>query len=285
MTNRAMKDGLNSSILPHSRGASGGKGLPTRCHAIHKILFDAKMPLTQGEIERQLSSFGYNQKTIDVTTNHLRSLCNGLGSDNLIAAIRDNQGRYSLTPEARRKLASSPFSDKLSEISNPSPFNANDQSSCTANLDLLPVGQASVEETDNGNNTEVTGSETQTGAGFGNPGENKIVESAAIQAVVKTYRVDGWLVQSVERDRCGYDLICSKGEMVQNVEVKGVKGDALCFNITAGEVDQARNNPKFYLVVVTSALSPTFKITKYSGAEFCRRFTLNPIQYRAILRL
>jgi hypothetical protein len=123
----------------------------------------------------------------------------------------------------------------------------------------------------------------QAGAGFGDPAENKLVEMAAVRAVVKAYEVDGWSVRSVERDKCGFDLECSKNGAVEHVEVKGVRGTALCFIITEGEVEQARWNLKFFLVVVTSALSASPKLTKFSGGEFCRRFDLSAIQYRAAL--
>ena len=38
----------------------------------------------------------------------------------------------------------------------------------------------------------------RAGAGFGDPAENKLVESAAIRAVVKSYEEDGWTVRLVE---------------------------------------------------------------------------------------
>lgn len=126
--------------------------------------------------------------------------------------------------------------------------------------------------------------DAQTGAGFGDPAENKLVEVAAVRAVVKTYQGDGWSVRSVERDKCGFDLECTKNGSVENVEVKGVRGTATCFIITAGEVKQAQTNPNFVLMIVASALSQTPKITRYSGEEFSQRFELSAIQYRAVLR-
>lgn len=125
---------------------------------------------------------------------------------------------------------------------------------------------------------------SQGGAGFGDPAENRLVESAAVRAVVAHYQECGWTVRSVERDKCGFDLECVKGEIVEQVEVKGVRGTGLCFIITAGEVRQARTNPKFFLVAVTSALSGSPTLTKFSGADFVQRFDLAAVQYRAILR-
>jgi hypothetical protein len=71
---------------------------------------------------------------------------------------------------------------------------------------------------------------------------------------------------------------------MEDVEVKGVRGSQPCFTITAGELDQALNNGRFFLAVVTSALSSSRRSTKYSGAEFCRRFKLSALQYRAVLQ-
>ncbi len=105
-----MRDGLNSSILPNINGASGSKGLPPRTHAIHAILYRSAMPLSLEEIERQLASWGYEAATVDVTRNHLRSLCVGWGRDKIVAAEQDEQGRYALTREGRSQLAAGPFS-------------------------------------------------------------------------------------------------------------------------------------------------------------------------------
>ena len=127
------------------------------------------------------------------------------------------------------------------------------------------------------------GKETQGSAGFGNPIENKLVESNAIREVVREYEQEGWAVRSVERAKCGFDLECQKDGIVKNVEVKGVRAAEPCFIITAGEVEQARSNTNFVLVVVTSALSASPILTKYDCAEFCRRFKLSVIQYRAVL--
>jgi hypothetical protein len=125
---------------------------------------------------------------------------------------------------------------------------------------------------------------TQSGAGFGDAAENKLVETRAVRAVIKHYEQSGWSVRSVERDKCGFDLECKKAGTVEQLEVKGVRGSGLCFVITAGEVKQARENPKFFLMVVTSALSSSPTLTKFSGREFGQRFNLSAIQYRAAFK-
>jgi hypothetical protein len=122
------------------------------------------------------------------------------------------------------------------------------------------------------------------GAGFGDSIENKLVEDAAVDAVKTCYEKDGWTVGSVEREKRGFDLECRKGQVVENVEVKGVRGTKQSFIITAGEVEQARRNNEFVLIVVTSALSKSPVLTRYSGAEFGRKFELAAVQYRAVVR-
>jgi hypothetical protein len=145
--------------------------------------------------------------------------------------------------------------------------------------ELIPTGSFGDRSTPNSG-----GPAGQTGAGFGDPAENKLVESAAVRAVVAHYEAGGWSVRSVERDKCGFDLECSKGGVVEQVEVKGIRGDGLCFVITAGEVKQAQTNLSFFLMAVTSALTASPTLTKFSGAEFVKRFDLAAIQYRAALK-
>ena len=60
--------------------------------------------------------------------------------------------------------------------------------------------------------------------------ENKKVEEAAIAVVKEKYDLAGWKVRSVERDKCGFDLECHKGETTENVEVKGVSGTEQSFS-------------------------------------------------------
>jgi hypothetical protein len=182
----------------------------------------------------------------------------------------DNQatrGVRELTPESAALL------DKIIGVTDKLP--RSDQL-ITVTEELLRTGQVQ----------DSTGESTQKqdGAGFGNSVENKEVEEAAIRTVKKQYEADGWQVRSVERDGCGFDLECRKGQVVEDVEVKGVSGTKQIFVITAREAEQARKNPNFVLIVVTSALSASPGLTRYSGAKFCRRFDLSAMQYRAALR-
>jgi hypothetical protein len=124
---------------------------------------------------------------------------------------------------------------------------------------------------------------TAGGAGFGNPEDNKEVETVAIAFVTNMYESKGWRVKSVENEKCGFDLICTNGETIENVEVKGISGDGLNFIITTGELEEAKKNNEFVLYAVTQALSVPHS-NKFSGAELSEMFNMVPLQYRAVYK-
>lgn len=148
---------------------------------------------------------------------------------------------------------------------------------------FIVIDPATSQKEDGDGDNEALQQTVLSGAGFGNPEENKEVEKAAIAIVKKKYKLDGWTVKSVERDKCGYDLECHKGETTENIEVKGVRGSEQSFFITAREVQQAQTDPKFVLFLVTSALTSPV-LSRYSGPEFVRCFELKVVQYRAARR-
>lgn len=123
----------------------------------------------------------------------------------------------------------------------------------------------------------------RSGAGFGNPETNCKVEHAAISVVTEWYQSEGWSVQSVEPEKCGYDLLCRKNLDENHVEVKGIQGDLISFIITIGEVNRGRNDPDFVLGVVSSALTDSPKLTLFDGESFNSDFDLSPLSFRATL--
>ncbi len=125
---------------------------------------------------------------------------------------------------------------------------------------------------------------SKAGAGYGNPEMNRKVERAAISFVYKWYEERGWKVESVETQKCGYDLRCTKQKVEEDVEVKGIKGTGLSFIITANEVRQARNNSDFVICIVNSALSDNPRMTQYRGKEFIEEFDFVELAFRASLR-
>jgi hypothetical protein len=121
------------------------------------------------------------------------------------------------------------------------------------------------------------------GGGFGNPETNRKVEQAAVSFVKNYYEQNHWSVESVESEKCGYDLLCTKNSIQEHVEVKGIQGNLVSFIITNGEVRQSQSNENFVLCAVTSVLSnPT--LHRFSAIEFRKKFALEPISYRASLK-
>ncbi len=119
------------------------------------------------------------------------------------------------------------------------------------------------------------------GAGFGSPENNKRVEQAAITTTHTWYEKQGWTVKSVERDKCGYDLRCTRGDLEEHVEVKGIQGDQPIFIITAGEVRCLMLDRRQVTCVVTNALAPSPRLLRYSRDEFLGLYDLEPLAFRA----
>jgi hypothetical protein len=128
--------------------------------------------------------------------------------------------------------------------------------------------------------TEGTNSAANVSAGFGLAVENREVERAAIAAARELLQRDGWTVTSVEAQRVGYDLYCTRGDEVRRAEVKGIRGSGLDFVITAAEYARAMEDSAFELIVVSSVLSAP-QITRFSGAEIASQYDFAPIAYRA----
>ena len=119
----------------------------------------------------------------------------------------------------------------------------------------------------------------RAGGGFGQAEQNTQVEEAAIQAVQRWYRRRGWSVVSVEKEGCGFDLLCNRDGQEVHVEVKGVSGDAERFIATANEVRRAREDDHFVLAFVPDALSQKPAIHFWSGRYLCDAFRFDPIQF------
>lgn len=144
------------------------------------------------------------------------------------------------------------------------------------------VSRAQAKEPDSAETAQLAES-LASGAGFGDPETNRLVESAAVIRVTEHYRKRGWEVLDVSREKRGYDLECIKGRATQHVEVKGVAGDRQAINLTENERRQAAEDRAFVLVIVTSALlNPTLHI--YTAEEMFSGFEIVPMVHRAVLR-
>jgi len=123
-----------------------------------------------------------------------------------------------------------------------------------------------------------------TGAGFGDPDTNRKVEQAAVARVTRDLKKKGYTVLSREAERIGYDLEATCGSQILHVEVKGVSGPMLKFPITAGELNRAKEDPRFRISVVTEALQRAATISNFTGQQFIKRFATRPISYLASAR-
>ncbi|TWU33454.1 hypothetical protein Q31b_57710 [Novipirellula aureliae] len=108
----------------------------------------------------------------------------------------------------------------------------------------------------------------------------KEVERTAVRVVTKIYRKAKWHVKSVERENVGYDLRCTKGDLLDCVEVKGTSGVDERFIITVNELNKAKTDPQFVLYIVTNVLKKPVP-HKYSGKQLINKFDIQPIQFRA----
>jgi hypothetical protein len=118
---------------------------------------------------------------------------------------------------------------------------------------------------------------------FGDAASNSEVEQAAITAVRNDYEARGWTVRSVERDRIGFDLECTRLGESEHVEVKGTSGVEIGFIITVGERDRSHADPRFVLYVVTEARTRSI-LHRFSGQDVSSRFDFRPLQFRARLK-
>ncbi|WP_446215535.1 protein NO VEIN domain-containing protein [Micromonospora sp. IBHARD004] len=97
---------------------------------------------------------------------------------------------------------------------------------------------------------------SSSGAGFGNPITNRLVETAAMDAVRAHYEAMGWQVTDDSRHCYGWDVTCtSPTGAVDRVEVKGVSGSDPSILLTRNEFRSAREDQGWRLAVVTKALA------------------------------
>ncbi len=85
---------------------------------------------------------------------------------------------------------------------------------------------------------------------------NKVIEQRAVQAALQAMSADGW-VMTADRQLhgVGYDLEFTRSHRKLHVEVKGIQGSRLAFNLTPKELWCAQNDPAWILIAVTRALS------------------------------
>ena len=122
-----------------------------------------------------------------------------------------------------------------------------------------------------------------SGAGFGTPKQNRLVEKSARQALMKYFPRHKYKIRSREKENIGYDFDVRSANETLHVELKGVSGTDLSFVITANEVKCACKDQRFRLAVVTNARTAP-RVWLFTAKEFLKRFTLKPLAYYANVR-
>lgn len=118
------------------------------------------------------------------------------------------------------------------------------------------------------------------GAGFGDPETNRRVEEMAVSEVTRHFEEKGWRVRSVEREKTGYDLKCIRGRTERHLEVKGIQGRASVFILTSVERRRAERDRRFWISIVTAALSSKPGVEIVPGHELIRAFSFEPLAFR-----
>lgn len=101
---------------------------------------------------------------------------------------------------------------------------------------------------------------------------NRVTEVRAVEIATAYLSSKGWALKHDRQiDGVGYDLEFQKEESTLYVEVKGIRGNDLVFNMTAKEWHQSLNLHGFVLIAVTNALdNETFKIHVLWPDQICK---------------
>jgi hypothetical protein len=87
--------------------------------------------------------------------------------------------------------------------------------------------------------------------------KNRLAERRAVELATAGLEASGWILAADRQgDGVGYDLEFTRGDEVLKVEVKGIQGPKLQFNVTPKEYWRAETDDRWLLVAVTSVLSP-----------------------------
>jgi uncharacterized protein DUF3883 len=94
------------------------------------------------------------------------------------------------------------------------------------------------------------------------PERRREIEEAAIKVVSKHFKKRKYLVEDCQRDKCGYDLMATKGDAILCIEVKGRSGVDVIADFTINEYASIRREQagkfadgSYRICIVTDALS------------------------------
>ncbi len=97
---------------------------------------------------------------------------------------------------------------------------------------------------------------------------------------------NGWrLLRDCQALGVGFDLEFEKGGTIRHVEVKGVGGSRLAFNMTALEWRRVLEDREFFVIAVTSVLDPSSTHVHVLTRNTLQDADRSPVQYRLNVRL
>ena len=123
-------------------------------------------------------------------------------------------------------------------------------------LDLQPPAAPTYEET--AGSSVLTGGPSMPSRSSSDRRRDRVAELRAVELTTGALQADGWtLTADRQKDGVGYDLEFSRDGQTLKVEVKGIQGPRLVFNVTPKEAWRAETDDAWVLVAVTQVLSPT----------------------------
>lgn len=109
-----------------------------------------------------------------------------------------------------------------------------------------------------------------------------LIETTAVKHVSAALRVDGWLIEDVQKDNLGWDLTACRGGVTCRIEViKGRAAHTPVVHLTGNELRAAEAETEWWLAVVTSALDQQPLLSGYPGPEVLDH--ARPVAYLADL--
>jgi hypothetical protein len=185
------------------------------------------------------------------------------GRGNFLSADDSPLSKSMPNLSSKPKLATSPYSEPVVVKSTWDPITAE-------RMQLRNVSEITKPDITfrDGNKSEML---TRLGApiNYGAGETNKFAEKRAIHVVKTYFDLNGWqLKRDRQLDGCGYDLEFVKADQELHVEVKGIKGPNISFNLTELEWQRVLDDELFIVAAVTEVLkSETENLSLINRAE------------------
>lgn len=92
----------------------------------------------------------------------------------------------------------------------------------------------------------------------------KNIEDCAVKETINFYEKLGYIVNSKEKDNLGWDLEATLGNETFKIEVKGLSGSQVMFELTPNEYKKMEEFKNEYIIcVLTNALNPSRKLHRF----------------------